>query len=218
MFWWEVQEPQRPRRRRRRRVFKQKASEARMYLFSCEYTLFLLFCSKAPWTPQINLEELSQYMLVSIGCSPGTLRLPNALLRPTCTPNCWDHTSLYTNTKRRWALRATCVLFLFMNRWIEFVKPCNHVKHICTDPPNITKPLHDYLPRRHQRPRKGTSLTSFEHLWAWASASQFTGSNINSAARLNEALGMPGVRVCVCVCSNISYEFLWYIMIFFANY
>ena len=27
--------------------------------------------------------------------------------------------------------------------------------------------------------------------------------NINSAAILNEALGMPGVRVCVC--SNISY-------------
>ena len=24
--------------------------------------------------------------------------------------------------------------------------------------------------------------------------------NINSAARLNEALGMPGVCVCVCVC------------------
>ena len=54
----------------------------------CSFVPKHLGLPKSTWRNSRKGDKKSQYMLVSIGCSPGTLRLPNALLRPTCTPNC----------------------------------------------------------------------------------------------------------------------------------
>lgn len=178
----------------------------------CSFVPKHLGLPKSTWRNSRKGGKKSQYMLVSIGCSPGTLRLPNALLRPTCTPNCWDHTSLYTNTKRRWALRATCVLFLFMNRWIECVKPWKPCKTHLHWSTKHHQTLAWLFTKKASTTQKGNK---FNIIWAPLSMSQCLPIHWFKHQLSSETQrgSWDAWCACVCVCVLIypmnSYDISW---------